>query len=64
VLCTLARRGGHVRETDPARARQILDELSRSPLYRGGQFLFDLLELEDFMVNGIPRSASSSSTSR
>ena len=52
VLCTLARRGGHIRETDPARARQILDELSRSPLYRGGQFLFDLLELEDFMVDG------------
>lgn len=54
VLCTLARRGGHISETDPERARHIVDELSRSPLYRGGQFLFDLLELEDFMVDGEP----------
>ncbi|MFI6098136.1 hypothetical protein ACIA8G_21460 [Lentzea sp. NPDC051213] len=59
VLCTLARRGGYLRETDPLRARHMLDELSRSPLYRGGQFLFDLLELEDFMLDGdVPPSAA------
>ncbi|MEU4449183.1 hypothetical protein AB0K14_28465 [Actinosynnema sp. NPDC050801] len=54
VLCTLARRGVAVRRDDPRRARQILDALAPWPFYKGGQFLFDLLEWEDFMIDGEP----------
>ncbi|RKT53714.1 lectin-like domain-containing protein [Saccharothrix australiensis] len=54
VLCTLARRGVALRQAEPERARQILDALAPWPLYKGGQFLFDLLEWEDFMVDGEP----------
>ena len=54
VLCTLARRGVAFRQEHPDRARQILESLSASPLYKGGQFLFDLLEWEDFMIDGAP----------
>lgn len=52
VLCTLARRGVRFRSAHPERARALLDALSVHPLYKGGQFLFDLLEWEDFMVDG------------
>jgi hypothetical protein len=54
VLCTLARRGVALRNRDPARAQAILHALEVSPLYKGGHFLFDLLEWEDFMVDGPP----------
>ncbi|MFE9749005.1 hypothetical protein ACFYOT_29205 [Saccharothrix saharensis] len=54
VLCTLARRGGAIRQDEPQRARQILDALAPWPFYKGGQFLFDLLEWEDFMIDGEP----------
>jgi len=54
VLCTLARRGVAFRQQHEKRAQRILDELSISPLYKSGQFLFDLLEMEDFMVDGNP----------
>ncbi|NUS66147.1 MAG: hypothetical protein HOQ46_21175 [Saccharothrix sp.] len=54
VLCTLARRGVAIRQDDPRRARQILDALAPWPFYKGGQFLFDLLEWEDFMIDGEP----------
>lgn len=54
VLCTLARRGVAFRQEHPERAKLILDALSTSPLYKSGQFLFDLLEMEDFMVDGVP----------
>ncbi|MCE6996138.1 hypothetical protein LZG04_15190 [Saccharothrix sp. S26] len=54
VLCTLARRGVAIRQDDPRRARQILDALAPWPFYKGGQFLFDLLEWEDFMIDGDP----------
>ncbi len=52
VTCTLARRGVALRQADPQRARALLDALSTWPFYRAGQFLFDLLELEDFMLDG------------
>lgn len=52
VLCTLARRGVAFRTEHPQRARALLDALAPLPLYKGGQFLFDLLEWEDFMVDG------------
>lgn len=50
--CTLARRGVAFREADGLRTRALLDALSTWPAYRAGQMLFDLLELEDFMVDG------------
>lgn len=52
ALCTLARRGVALRVTSPDRAAAILDSLSTFPFYKGGQFIFDLLELEDFMLDG------------
>jgi hypothetical protein len=54
VLCTLGRRGVALRSASPERARAILDALSTLPYYKGGQFVFDLLELEDFMLDGPP----------
>ena len=52
VLCTLARRGVAFRQDDPERASQLLQVLSPFPYYKAGQFLFDLLEWEDFMLDG------------
>ena len=54
VLCTLARRGVQLRTEEPDRAKVILDALSVYPLYKAGQFLFDLMEWEDFMLDGPP----------
>jgi hypothetical protein len=52
LLCTLARRGAALRRDEPQRARAWIDTLSVHPYYKGGQFLFDLLEWEDFMLDG------------
>lgn len=52
LLCTLARHGVALRTGAPERAARWLDELSVHPFYKGGQFLFDLLEWEDFMLDG------------
>ena len=52
ILCTLARRGVAFRLANAVRAQQILQTLSPLPLYKGGQFLFDLMEWEDFMLDG------------
>jgi hypothetical protein len=54
VLCTLARRGVLVRRTQPERAQALLDALAPWPPYKAGQFLFDLMEWEDFMTDGPP----------
>lgn len=54
VLCTLARRGRAFRNSAPDRARALLDALCVYPWYKGGQFLFDLMEWEDFMLDGPP----------
>ncbi len=54
LACTVARRGLAFRLEHPERARAVLDALAVSPLYKGGQFLFDLLEWEDFMLDGPP----------
>ncbi|MGW3458875.1 hypothetical protein ACWDE9_04510 [Streptomyces olivaceoviridis] len=53
-LCTLARHGVAVRRDAPERARLLLDTVRPWPLYKGGQFLFDLMEWEDLMVDGDP----------
>jgi hypothetical protein len=52
LLCTLARRGLAFRREHPERARRLLDSLAAYPYYKGGQFLFDLMEWEDFMLDG------------
>ena len=52
ILCTLARRGVQFRQASPGRAEQVLESLSTWPPYRAGQFAFDLLEVEDFMLDG------------
>ncbi|MYR57044.1 hypothetical protein GTY54_12650 [Streptomyces sp. SID625] len=53
-LCTLARHGVALRRATPERARILLDTVRPWPLYKGGQFLFDLMEWEDLMVDGDP----------
>ncbi|WP_405448615.1 hypothetical protein OG399_17695 [Streptomyces achromogenes] len=53
-LCTLARHGVALRRDTPERARLLLDTVRPWPLYKGGQFLFDLMEWEDLMVDGDP----------
>ncbi|MFF3336317.1 hypothetical protein ACFYWX_43590 [Streptomyces sp. NPDC002888] len=54
ALCTLARHGAALRRDDPDRARRLLDTLAPWPPYKAGQFLFDLMEWEDFMLDGDP----------
>jgi hypothetical protein len=53
-LCTLARHGVALRRDTPERAGVLLDTVRPWPLYKGGQFLFDLMEWEDLMVDGDP----------
>jgi hypothetical protein len=57
VLCTLARYGVALRQNEPQRARAILEALAPWPVFKAGQFLFDLMEWEDFMVDGEPPPA-------
>lgn len=52
ALCTFARFGIAWRRAEPKRARGWLERLEPHPFYKGGQFLFDLLEVEDFMLDG------------
>ena len=52
VLCTMARRGVAFRRAHPERASALLEALSTLPLFKGGHFLFDLMEWEDFMLDG------------
>jgi hypothetical protein len=54
VLCTLARRGVAYRQARPEATQQLLAALSRWPIYKAGQFFFDLMEWEDFMLDGPP----------
>jgi hypothetical protein len=54
LLCTLARRGLKFESDDTARAAAVLEVLSTWPWYKTGQFLFDLMEWEDFMLDGPP----------
>lgn len=52
LLCTLARRGTWLRRTNSRRAQALIDNMTPWPIFKAGQFLFDLLEWEDFMVTG------------
>jgi hypothetical protein len=59
VLCTLARMGVAWSRSEPDRARAWLQHLETHPFYKGGQVLFDLLEWEDFMLDGKAATAGS-----
>jgi hypothetical protein len=54
LACTLARRGAAYRADNPDGTQTVIEVLGRSPLYKSGQFLFDILEWEDFMLDGPP----------
>ena len=47
------------RRAEPDRARDWLQALETHPFYKGGQVLFDLLEWEDFMLDGPAATADS-----
>ncbi len=52
VACTLARLGVRFRRAEPARAARWIELLEPHPFYKLGQVMFDLLEWEDFMLDG------------
>jgi hypothetical protein len=54
LLCTLARMGSALRRDDPVRAHLLLHAIQSHPFYKGGRLLFDVLELEDLMLDGPP----------
>ena len=54
VLCTLARRGLAFRQAYPLPAQYVIQSITGLPYYKGAQFLFDLMEWEDFMLDGPP----------
>lgn len=53
-LATLARLGVSVRRADPDRAEALVTMFESHPFYKAGQTLFDLLEWEDFLLDGPP----------
>ncbi len=54
LLCTLARRGKALEARHPERAAFLLAVLRPHPLYKGGRLAFDMLEIEDLMLDGLP----------
>lgn len=52
VAVTLARLGVRWRQAQGARTAAWLKQLETHPFYKAGQVLFDLLEWEDFMLDG------------
>ena len=57
-LSTLARLGVVLRRADPDRAEALIAAFEAHPFYKAGQTVFDLLEWEDFMLDGAPAAAS------
>jgi hypothetical protein len=51
-LSTLARLGVSIRRADPDRAEALVTTFESHPFYKAGQTLFDLLEWEDFLLDG------------
>lgn len=52
LLCALARRGKALARDQPQRAERLLHAFRRHPGYKAGRIVFDLLELEDLMLDG------------
>lgn len=51
LLCTLARRGKALEREEPQRAGFLLSAVRPHPLYKAGRLAFDMLELEDLMLD-------------
>jgi hypothetical protein len=54
LLVTLARRGKGLERNEPLRAASLLRAVATHPLYKGGRLAFDMLEIEDLMLDGSP----------
>ena len=54
LLVTLARRGKALERDEPQRATFLLAAVGAHPLYKGGRLGFDMLEIEDLMLDGPP----------
>ena len=52
LLCALARRGKALKQTEPERGQDWLAVSRAHPLYKACRIGFDLLELEDMMLDG------------
>ena len=61
LLVTLARRGKALERDDPQRAAFLLAAVETHPLYKGGRLTFDMLEIEDLMLDGSPVDPMSTS---
>lgn len=53
-IAALARLGVKLRRADPARAKALIEQFETHPFYKAGQTLFDLWEMEDFLLDGDP----------
>ncbi len=54
LLVTLARRAKAIERDEPQRAAFLLAAVATHPLYKGGRLAFDMLEIEDLMLDGSP----------
>lgn len=52
TVCGMARIGVAFRHETPERASAWIELLEPHPFYKAGQVMFDLLEFEDFMLDG------------
>jgi hypothetical protein len=50
MLVTLARRGKAIERDDPQRAAFLLTAVGAHPFYKGGRLTFDMLEIEDVIL--------------
>lgn len=53
LLCTLARRGKALERDAPERSADLLAAVRTHPFYKGGRLAFDMLEIEDVMLEGL-----------
>jgi hypothetical protein len=54
LLRTLARRGKAIERDEASRAAFLLTALRNHPFYKAGRLAFDMLEIEDLMLDGSP----------
>jgi hypothetical protein len=54
ALVTLARRGKAIERDNPERATSLVAAVANHPLYKGGRLTFDMLEIEDLMLDDSP----------
>jgi hypothetical protein len=51
LLVTLARRGKALQQDEPQRAAFLLGAMGTHPLYKGGRLAFDMMEIEDLILD-------------